>query len=498
MKRLLIAAFAALASVQASSAFEWDETGYYYPEQEPDNIWTEWEPFTTCDIEWSGINQGFWSYDVEVKKRVSVDPENHKWQWCFVKQWLGSGADVIVEYDPDNNIFRIPVQRRGVNNVWDGEPHLLTDWRTYYGTDDPYSSWDPVDGILKIFEISFYPNQDLGDGTFGNKPTYYGTHNIYMHGFVKYDVNFGISELVDSFNQKLKVDFTTHPTDISWELVNDLVLPTDTVLIDRIALDKKNPMTEPGEIEITLKEGINSLVGISYDKDKKRVTSIKNIYCMPEDRENWKKLGTGIFTEDALTGLGSDDWHPLSMNVEIEENVNRPGFYRIVDPYRQLPATFGEFNYEHSGRTDYMYIDASRPNEVVLKAYATGIRENELGKAFLTSAAYEGKRMGKLKPEYIDYCGKLKEGVITFPGSSIGVRLPEYTKALGNKDIIYWVNRNDKFTIELPVLSSVSEIEVSGTPEATYYNLQGARVANPSKGDVLIEVSENGSRKVIF
>ena len=493
MKKLLLAAFAAFATFSAS-AFEWDETGYYYPEEEPDSIWTEWEPFTTCDIEWAGLNAGFWTYDMEVKKRVSKDPNNHKWQWSFVN-YFASKTDLTVEYDPDTKKVRIPVTRKGVNNIWDGEPLLTTDWNTFYGTEDPYSSWDEVDGKLNLWHIDYYPNQDMGDGTYEDKLYACGTHKIQMHGFVKYDVNIGIDELVDKFDHKVKLDFTTHPKDVCWELVNDLVLKYDTVLIDRIAADKKNPIAAAGEVDVTLKEGVNSIVAVSYDKKGNRVVSIKNVWCMPKDESNWKSIGKGKFTEDAVLGLGGD-WNPTTMDVEIEENTSKAGLYRLVDPYKNLPSHWKDFTYGHGDRTDYLYIDASKPNEVVLGAYATGISDKQLGEAYLTSKAYEAKRLGKLKPEWINDCGKLNDNRITFPASTIGVRLPEYTAVLG-QDLVYWVNNNGQFAIDLPN----SGVDVIGTDtEGTvrYYNLQGLEVTNPVKGQMVIEVKNGKSRKVIL
>ncbi len=491
MKRLLIAAFAACASL---SSYSWDETGYYYPEQEPDSIWTEWEHYTTCDLEWSGMNQGFWDYGMEVLKRVPKDPDNHKWQWALVK-YFGAGHDLIVEYDPDKKKIRIPVMRKGINNIWDGEPMLTTDWNTFYGTEDPYSSWDEEDGRLLLWHIDYYPNQDMGDGTFEDKMYYSGTHKIQMHGFVKYDVQIGIDELVDGFDHKVRLDFTSHPKDVCWELVNDLVLKYDTVLLDRIADDRKNPVASAGEIDITLKEGVNSLVAISYDKEDNRVVSIKNVWCMPKDEANWKSIGKCMFTEDAVLGLGGE-WKPTAMEVGIEENVSKAGFYRLVDPYKDLTAYWKDLAYVHGDRTDYLYIDASKPGEVVLAAYPTGISDSRLGEAYLTSKAYEAIRLGKLKPEWLGDCGKMEDGKITFPKASIGVRVPDYTAVTGS-DLVYWVNNNGEFTVEIPE-SGIGSVETGGIASVRYYSLQGVEITKPAEGQMVIEVKAGRSRKIVY
>ena len=46
--------------------------------------------------------------------------------------------------------------------------------------------------------------------------------------------------------------------------------------------------------------------------------------------------------------------------------------------------------------------------------------------------------------------------------------------------------------------SGVASIETEDTGEATYFNLQGVKVDNPSKGQLLIERKGNESRKIIF
>ncbi len=494
MKKTIIAAIAASAAISAAA---WDETGYYYPEQEPDSIWQEWYDFTTADVEWGGLNAGFFSYDQKVKKRVSKDPANKKFQFALV-EYFAAGTDLIVEYDPDTKEFRIPIQRKGVNNMWDGEPFLATDWKTFYGTADPYSSWNETDGILQIYVVNYYPNQDMGDGTFGDK-VYAGGIDIYrMHGFTRFDVDIDVPECVSTLTPKTKLNITTHPKNVSWELVNDLVLPYDTLMIDKIAERKLNPITESTEVELSLKEGVNSLVCISYDNKDNRVVSIRNIYAMPDDATGWKSLGQGTFVEDAVMCLGGD-WDVTRLPVEVQEKTDKPGYYRIVDPYKGLPSKCSDFTYTHSGHSHYLYLDASKPNVVVLEAAPTGVsHEAQLKSAYLTSKAYEAKRAGELQPQWIANAGKLADNKITFPAGSIGVRLPEYTSAIG-QDLIYWVNNNGQFSLELPDNSGVENI---GTEEidapARWFNMQGVEISEPAEGEMVIEVRGNRSTKIIY
>lgn len=68
-----------------------------------------------------------------------------------------------------------------------------------------------------------------------------------------------------------------------------------------------------------------------------------------------------------------------------------------------------------------------------------------------------------------------------------------------NVDGFVSVFKNDIqiFPISFTEAAGVSEIEVSDAP-ATWYNLQGQRVANPAKGQLLIKVQGEKAEKVIF
>ena len=499
MKRNIMLGALALLGMATAPAIMADipeEIVYSYvnPEEEPDDIWEDWQKFTTCDVEWGEFDGGYFTYDMPVYKRVSKDPENHKFQFAFIK-WFPLGPTMVVEYDPDTKIFRIPVQWRGANNAWDGEPHLTCGWREYYGTDDPYSSWDDVNGIMQLYTMSYYPNQDLGDGTFGNKPTTPIVDLIRMKGFTKYDIDINVPECVSSRNMKVTLSMTPHPKNVSWELVNDLVLPSDTEIIDRIANDKKNPIAETTEVDMEFREGVNTVVCISYDDKDERVVSTKAVYCMPDENENWKSIGKGYFTEDALTELGSE-FTPTRLEVAVEEDLRKPGRYRIVNPYKGLPDVWSNFSYICNDHNHYIYLDASRPNAVLLEACPTGIYDPRIFASYLTSKAYEEKRIGKLQPEWIGMCGKLENGVISFPKESIGVRIPDYTAALGT-DYIYWVNYNEEFKVELPNTA----VETIGTDIDTpveYYDFQGMRLDNPADGTPVIMVKGGHASKIIY
>lgn len=497
MKKLFISS--ALMCLAAFPTFADDyESGYFYPEDEPDDIWTSWEHYALADLEWGGSMDGFWKYDFEIQKRVSTDPDNHKYQFNLVKYCALGGGDIVVEYDPDSKTFRIPVQYKGVRNMWDNEPLLVTDYESFYGEPDPYSYFDDVNGLLELAMLEYYPNQDKGDGTFSDMVVELGIQKFHLKGFTKYDIDFDAPECVNSTDLKTTLTMTVHPKDVCYELMNSYVQLRDTAVFEGVAERRLNPIEGTTELNLTLKPGVNSLVCASYDDKGKLVHSVCNIYCMPDEADKWTSLGIGKFSEDAVLGLGGD-WTVKELDVEVQENIEKPGYYRLVNPYKDFPSNWPDLAYTHEDHNHYLYLDASKPNQIMIEPQPTGIYvDDNLKDSYLTSMAYELKRAGKLQPEYVKYLGNLENGKITFPKGSLGIRLPEYTKVL-DEDIIYWVNNNGLFTVTLPS-SGVETVENDSASDAQpeYYTLQGVRVAEPADGDFVIVRRAGKSSKEVF
>lgn len=81
--------------------------------------------------------------------------------------------------------------------------------------------------------------------------------------------------------------------------------------MEEIAQAKKNPLTQSCDVEFQLQTGLNTIVAVSYDRQDKRYVNTKEIYCMPEEPGLWKNIGTGRFTEDAVSGARLGNGHTL-------------------------------------------------------------------------------------------------------------------------------------------------------------------------------------------
>lgn len=127
----------------------------------------------------------------------------------------------------------------------------------------------------------------------------------------------------------------------------------------------------------------------------------------------WQSLGIGLYTDDFFPSLYNVD--PTTWEVEIEENTETPGLYRMIYPYGE------SFPYNDPGDwdTSSMYnieIHAEDPEGVYIPLQNIGV---DWGKGMFAIASWggyclaTGDSFDELKAE--GYLGTLVDGVITLP-----------------------------------------------------------------------------------
>ncbi len=153
----------------------------------------------------------------------------------------------------------------------------------------------------------------------------------------------------------------------------------------------------------------------------------------------WKSMGIGKYRDDMLTSMYLVDNYEF--DVEIQENLITPGIYRVVSPYKKYPINPAVFE----GDT-YMEINATDPNSVYFSRYDTGL---DWGSGNFTINSMAGDylvRYGSLdKAKEEGLCGKLEDGIITFPQRSLLIR----DNTMGEDQYLI-ANNFEKFRIVLP------------------------------------------------
>lgn len=191
----------------------------------------------------------------------------------------------------------------------------------------------------------------------------------------------------------------------------------------------------------------------------------------------WKSLGVGYYREDFLTtfySVGNQVYE-----VEIQENENTPGVYRLVNPYGEAYPWNDPGDWDDS-QDWYLEIHAEDPTAVYIETQETGL-DWGYGNVIVSSMA--GYRMAQgytlEQVKELGYTGTLENGIITFPIQTLLICMPNYSSSL------YYANTNGMFAVALPGYT-LSDYTLEVAYGGTYTN------ANDETAGVLATVSEMG------
>ncbi len=184
--------------------------------------------------------------------------------------------------------------------------------------------------------------------------------------------------------------------------------------------------------------------------------------------DTFKVLGEGMFRDDIVTFIYSSK--PRSWKVTVEESVEHPGVYRVLEPYKN--SGYGTY-IPNTEFDQYLYIDASDPEFVYMQNYRTGIYsgqeidengnyildENgepykcqyEVGSIAGCNTIIYGWDSGRLNTIDDGDQGQIYLGSITFPTGSLLVRNASDRETDPYKSYIWMpTNRHGEFCLRLP------------------------------------------------
>ena len=192
-------------------------------------------------------------------------------------------------------------------------------------------------------------------------------------------------------------------------------------------------------------------------------------YKTEKNPEVFKSLGMATYTDDIVGPLFKAS--PVTYEVEIEESVDNPGKYRLVNPYGEVFPYNDPGDWDDS-QTYYMVIDATNPDAVVIPQQALGV---DWGDGMMGVWCMVENYLAQGAPaSYVEpYYGKLKDGVITFPANSLIVLDDEGA---------YYANTNGAFKVVLPGYGDAEGEEE--TPD------EGAETTSVSKSSVKTHESD--------
>lgn len=323
----------------------------------------------------------------------------------------------------------------------------------------------------------------------------------YAGPVVDYSFTAQMDECVHNNSIDLKINSGADVASMKYNLVYGDYPASDNNL--SIVSESAEPIDKAFNGSIKLNKGFNNglytLFLMSYDADGNLKNGDAYLLSIIDDEPGeWADFCTAYYTDDIIGPIFNVGNSVL--NVDVQYNTMIQNLIRVVEPYTDF---YTDSNIHQCNKKHYLYLDASNPNRVVLLTSPLGFAADEDGLILCTSKAQQEREKGTSDDdiEAMGYFGKMETTsraaenfVITFPQSS----LVTFFKNSGDE---YGGNDSNSFRLELtsPIPTSIKEIGSDDVKApVVYYNLQGMRINEPAKGQVVIRRQGNKSEKIVF
>lgn len=233
---------------------------------------------------------------------------------------------------------------------------------------------------------------------------------------------------------------------------------------------------EAGDIYVPIPEDLNGklqLVVVILDEtgNVKGVDSVFFEYYSGSDSP-WRSLGVGYWVDDIVVPLFTEAGESFTYQVEIEENKETPGLYRVLNAYAPVAAGF-----ETTGGNENIEINAEQSNFVYIMDQPIGLDFGYGAMSIETDAGYLIAQYGfdDVAAQLPEIFGKVENGEITFPmqeGESSSGAVVQYQIWLNMGSSSYFGGRNGEFKIILPTASSAVKKRAQSQANATDFALR--------------------------
>lgn len=213
--------------------------------------------------------------------------------------------------------------------------------------------------------------------------------------------------------------------------------------------------------------------------------------------DKWQSLGTGKFIENIMYPAFVVDANKnrlenkQAVDVEVLANLSKPGVYKVLNPLQSLYAAANI-----TEESPEMVFDASNPDNIIIEPTPTGIGNQTQGAFGYFSESYY--QMAFVENGSADNTEAAFRITLKRDGEKCTVTFPYHSTNFiaTNVDQIYYGSEYVStltFTDKSAGIGSVVTETVDGP--AAYYNLQGVRVDDNTKG-LLIRVQGGKASKV--
>lgn len=471
------------------------------------------------------INDVYGVYDCQwTNNRYASGSDTPSSQITIVRDESSSNANAILiknyyagltlkaTVNPSTNKITIPAQSTGTDlgdgTVW----FFMTNYHQISGNWQPSGfQWDIEATLNSDGSITLDSETDIHGFGFWAKSygSWVGYYTIQSHAVwsyagpvVDYSFSAEIDECVHNNSIDLKINSGADVASMKYNLVYGDYPASDNNL--SIVSESAEPIDKAFNGSIKLNKGFNNglytLFLMSYDADGNLKNGDAYLLSIIDDEPGeWADFCTAYYTDDIIGPIFNVGNSVL--NVDVQYNTMIQNLIRVVEPYTDF---YTDSNIHQCNKKHYLYLDASNPNRVVLLTSPLGFAADEDGLILCTSKAQQEREKGTSDDdiEAMGYFGKMETTsraaenfVITFPQDA----LLAYFK--NDSGTMYRGNSNGNFRLELtsPIPTSIKEIGSDDVKApVVYYNLQGMRINEPAKGQVVIRRQGNKSEKIIF
>ncbi len=296
-------------------------------------------------------------------------------------------------------------------------------------------------------------------------------------------------ELSGADAQAAQVKVAVISDDDDMEAVADAIAAGDFEAYDlsEVASDGRIQVAIPADMTGKLK-----IIMVIIDNNDEGAAEVKNVVAAGFEYYSganpWKSLGMGIYTDDLVYPLYTEGNPSTTYEVEIEENSEIPGLYRLVDPYG---PNFPYFEYADAYTSTKLIVHAEDPEAVYIPEQSTGLTlssgDGEMSIVTVGAdyyAYYGDEKFEDLKEN--GFFGTLVDGVMTFPSFAAkdddgNVRYTYQGYVLFPDDSYYSMGRNGEMKIVLPGAVTASARNAARfATNLNKYNVQAKR--NLKKG----------------
>ncbi len=434
--------------------------------------WSEWEQVGTGTYTlngyWGGTHSGLPIY----YREYQLNNEDAQ----FYIPGIANSMDLTIDLNRQTGICTV-LPQKAADNAKYGQV-TVTDIPNYPFTNvnpddfDP-SYYDKEKGLITL-NLAYVVCTLWGANTNGSFGTC--TETFQFDGFKQYDYTFSMEfkgHYVENDGTDNAIISATKGVDIPQFLMTVIAEDEDAqatvsgMLAGTVPCDT---LTESGFYAYPLTESGNyTAIAITFDAEGNPYEALtKEFEFYVAGQENpWVSLGMATYTEDCLTTFFNvaNETYP----VEVRQNKDNPGLYRIIHPYAAYGAdTSNEY---------FIEIDATDPEGVYIpRICGTGF-DAGYGEISITCMAYyymatQGVSLEDVKGA--GYCGIFADNVITFPAEALMISMPGYQDGAWYKS-----NINGAFKLDM---SNMTPVEAAAAKAPAMRNYVERELKNVEGG----------------